>query len=99
MEVEQEIILDFGYCKVYCSQSHFMSLDPRERKVLELRLGLNGNKKHTLQKIAELIDNLVFPNRIVNRERVRQIQEKAKRKLFHPARHIKIVFNDDIDND
>ncbi|MGI6106472.1 MAG: sigma-70 family RNA polymerase sigma factor [Lachnospiraceae bacterium] len=48
-------------------------LDERDRKVLELRFGLNGNKPHTLEEIGSQLG--------VTRERVRQIEDKAIRRL------------------
>jgi RNA polymerase primary sigma factor len=53
------------------------TLTPREEFVLRLRYGLNG-KEHKLIEIAEKIDRSL--------ERVRQIHEKALRKLRHPTR-------------
>ncbi len=53
-------------------------LSERERKVLELRFGLNDNKEHTLQEVSHQFD--------VTRERIRQIEAKALRKLRHPSR-------------
>jgi len=53
-------------------------LSERERKVLELRFGLNNNKEHTLQEVSHQFD--------VTRERIRQIEAKALRKLRHPSR-------------
>jgi len=46
---------------------------PRERRVLSLRLGLGGAKRHTLEEIAEGMG--------VTRERVRQIERRAIRRL------------------
>jgi RNA polymerase primary sigma factor len=54
------------------------SLPPRERKVLELRMGLNGADPQTLDEIAGMFD--------IHRERVRQIEQRALKKLKHPAR-------------
>ena len=57
-------------------------LDPRDRKVLEMRFGLNGNKTHTLEEIGGQLG--------ITRERVRQIENKAIRKLRNPQRLKKI---------
>ncbi len=49
------------------------SLDPKERRILELRYGLRGNKPHTLKEIGKIVG--------LSRERVRQIEMKAIEKL------------------
>ena len=54
------------------------TLTPREEKVLYLRYGLLDGKLHTLEEVGEYFD--------VTRERVRQIEAKALRKLRHPSR-------------
>ncbi len=54
------------------------SLSDRERDVRELRFGLRDGKEHTLEEVSRYFD--------VTRERVRQIEAKALRKLRHPAR-------------
>jgi len=54
------------------------TLKDRERRVLILRFGLNGNDEHTLEQIGQQIG--------VTRERIRQIEEKALRRLRHPTR-------------
>ena len=54
------------------------SLTPRERKVLILRFGLDGCKEHTLEEIGPMFE--------VGKERIRQIEAKALRKLKHPSR-------------
>ena len=53
------------------------SLSPRESKVLKLRFGIDCEEQ-TLEQIADTLD--------VTRERIRQIEAKALRKLKHPAR-------------
>ncbi len=58
------------------------SLTPRERRVLELRFGLEDGKTRTLEEVGELFN--------VTRERIRQIQEKALRRLRHPSRSRKL---------
>jgi RNA polymerase primary sigma factor len=54
------------------------SLTPREERVLRMRFGLGLNKDHTLEEVG-----LQFS---VTRERIRQIEAKALRKLKHPSR-------------
>ncbi len=54
------------------------SLSDRERDVLELRFGLKDGKEHTLEEVSRFFD--------VTRERVRQIEAKALRKLRHPSK-------------
>ncbi|HBI35908.1 TPA: RNA polymerase sigma factor RpoD [candidate division WWE3 bacterium] len=54
------------------------SLNPRERKVLELRFGLKDGRTRTLEEVGKEFG--------VTRERIRQIEAKALRKLRHPSR-------------
>src|SRR3954470_21355926 len=54
------------------------TLTPRERRVVELRFGLEGDKLYTLSEIGAELG--------VTRERIRQIETKALRKLRHPSR-------------
>ena len=53
-------------------------LSERERQVLELRFGLADGKDHTLEEVGQYFN--------VTRERIRQIESKALRKLRHPTR-------------
>ena len=53
-------------------------LSDREREVLEMRFGLNDGKDHTLEEVGKEFG--------VTRERIRQIEAKALRKLRHPSR-------------
>ena len=53
-------------------------LSEREREVLEMRFGLNDGKDHTLEEVGKTFG--------VTRERIRQIEAKALRKLRHPSR-------------
>jgi RNA polymerase primary sigma factor len=53
-------------------------LSEREREVLEMRFGLNDGKDHTLEEVGKEFG--------VTRERIRQIEAKALRKLRHPSR-------------
>ncbi len=54
------------------------SLNPREEKVLRMRFGIDEEGEHTLEEVGE--------NFCVTRERIRQIETKALRKLRHPSR-------------
>ena len=54
------------------------TLTPREAKVLRMRFGLSMNTDHTLEEVGKQFD--------VTRERIRQIEAKALRKLRHPSR-------------
>ena len=59
-------------------QSALAALTDREREVLELRYGLIDGKDHTLEEVGQYFK--------VTRERIRQIEAKALRKLRHPTR-------------
>lgn len=58
------------------------SLTPREQKVLKLRFGLEDGRARTLEEVGKEFD--------VTRERIRQIEAKALRKLRHPSRSKKL---------
>jgi RNA polymerase primary sigma factor len=58
------------------------TLTPRERRVLQLRFGLIDGHQRTLEEVGKRIG--------VTRERIRQIETKALRKLRHPSRSIKL---------
>ncbi len=60
------------------TQKILNSLTPREAKVLRMRFGINMNTDHTLEEVGKQFD--------VTRERIRQIEAKALRKLRHPSR-------------
>ena len=57
-------------------------LTPREAKVLRMRFGIDMNTDHTLEEVGKQFD--------VTRERIRQIEAKALRKLRHPSRSKKL---------
>ena len=58
------------------------SLTPREAKVLRMRFGIEMSTDHTLEEVGKQFD--------VTRERIRQIEAKALRKLKHPSRSRKL---------
>ena len=59
-----------------------LELGERERKVLELRFGLTDGTPRTLEEVGKEFN--------VTRERIRQIEAKALRKLKHPSRSQKL---------
>lgn len=63
-------------------QEILASLTPREAKVLRMRFGIEMNTDHTLEEVGKQFD--------VTRERIRQIEAKALRKLRHPNRAEKL---------
>jgi RNA polymerase primary sigma factor len=60
------------------TQGVLAGLTPREAKVLRMRFGIDMNTDHTLEEVGKQFD--------VTRERIRQIEAKALRKLRHPTR-------------
>ena len=58
------------------------SLTPREEKVIKMRFGLDDGSEHTLEEVGQSF--------AVTRERIRQIEAKALRKLRHPSRSRKL---------
>ena len=54
------------------------TLSPREEKVVKMRFGLEDGSEHTLEEVGRSF--------AVTRERIRQIEAKALRKLRHPSR-------------
>jgi RNA polymerase primary sigma factor len=54
------------------------TLLPRERQILQLRFGLHDGRPHTLEEVGK--------NMRVTRERIRQLEVRALRKLRHPSR-------------
>ena len=60
------------------TQGVLAGLTARESKVLRMRFGINMNNDHTLEEVGKQFD--------VTRERIRQIEAKALRKLRHPSR-------------
>lgn len=60
------------------------TLTPREEKVLRLRFGFDDNRPRTLEEVGKIFN--------VTRERIRQIEAKALRKLRHPSRSRKVKY-------
>jgi RNA polymerase primary sigma factor len=58
------------------------TLSPREEKIIRLRFGLDDGSEHTLEEVGQ--------NFAVTRERIRQIEAKALRKLRHPSRSYRL---------
>ncbi len=67
------------------------TLTPREEKVLRLRFGIGEVSDHTLEEVGQDFN--------VTRERIRQIEAKALRKLRHPSRSNKLKMFVDTDNE
>jgi RNA polymerase primary sigma factor len=65
-----------GLCRA--TREVLETLTPREAKVLRMRFGIGMNTDHTLEEVGKQFD--------VTRERIRQIEAKALRKLRHPSR-------------
>ncbi len=64
-------------------ESILVTLSPREAKVLRMRFGIGMNTDHTLEEVGKQFD--------VTRERIRQIEAKALRKLRHPTRSENLI--------
>jgi RNA polymerase primary sigma factor len=58
------------------------TLTPREEKVIKMRFGLEDGSEHTLEEVGQSF--------ALTRERIRQIEAKALRKLRHPSRSLKL---------
>jgi len=58
------------------------TLTPREERVIKMRFGIGGGSEHTLEEVGQSFQ--------VTRERIRQIEAKALRKLRHPSRSRKL---------
>lgn len=72
---------DISYNDTKCKESIkdiLLSLTERESEVIRMRFGIGKNTEHTLEEIGKQFD--------VNRERIRQIEARALRKLRHPSR-------------
>ena len=80
---------DFGVEEIYFQRALSAALDevlatlsPREEKIIRLRYGLDDGRVKTLEEVGKEFD--------ITRERIRQIEAKAFRKLKHPSRSKKI---------
>ena len=64
------------------------TLTPREERILKMRFGIDEKGGHTLEEVGKVFD--------VTRERIRQIEAKALRKLRHPSRskQLKVIWKD-----
>ncbi|MBV8207923.1 MAG: RNA polymerase sigma factor RpoD [Acidobacteria bacterium] len=65
-----------------CTAHVLRTLTPREEKVIKMRFGLEDGSEHTLEEVGQSF--------AVTRERIRQIEAKALRKLRHPSRSRKL---------
>ena len=66
------------------------TLSPREEKIVRMRFGLEDGSEHTLEEVGQEFQ--------VTRERIRQIEAKALRKLRHPSRSRRLKSFVDRDN-
>ncbi len=64
------------------TESVLQTLTPREERVIKMRFGVGDGKDHTLEEVGQSF--------AVTRERIRQIEAKALRKLRHPNRSRKL---------
>jgi RNA polymerase primary sigma factor len=64
------------------TESVLKSLTPREERVIKMRFGVGDGSEHTLEEVGQSF--------AVTRERIRQIEAKALRKLRHPSRSKKL---------
>ena len=76
-------------------QEALAQLPAREREVLELRFGLNGNGEHTLAEVSKLLPRQNGGKEPIARERIRQIEAKAFRRLRGLAHRGLIALSDD----
>ena len=83
-DVNMQTPSDFATFEGLCKSTHdvLSGLTSREAKVLRMRFGIEMNTDHTLEEVGKQFD--------VTRERIRQIEAKALRKLRHPSRSEKL---------
>jgi RNA polymerase primary sigma factor len=85
--IEDQETIEPGDAALYAglrdaTRSVLDALTPREAKVLRMRFGIEMNTDHTLEEVGKQFD--------VTRERIRQIEAKALRKLRHPSHSQKL---------
>lgn len=79
IEAEDRTEIEGEYSSLKSDLAEAMSiLSEKEKQVLAYRFGLNGGREHTLEEVGQIFK--------VTRERIRQIEAKAMRKLKHPSR-------------
>jgi len=61
--------------------SMLTTLTPREERIIKMRFGFDNGSEHTLEEVGQIF--------ALTRERIRQIEAKALRKLRHPSRSSK----------
>jgi RNA polymerase primary sigma factor len=61
--------------------SMLTTLTPREERIIKMRFGFDNGSEHTLEEVGQMF--------ALTRERIRQIEAKALRKLRHPSRSSK----------
>ncbi len=71
-----EAVINLNLCEQ--TAEVLKTLSPREEKIIKMRFGLQDGSEHTLEEVGQHFD--------VTRERIRQIEAKALRKLRHPSR-------------
>ena len=74
--------MDFGQLLKEQIEGVLQTLTPREHRVLQFRFGLEDGRSRTLEEVGKEFN--------VTRERIRQIEAKALRKLRHPSRSRKL---------
>ena len=82
INIESPVDFATSACLMESTQEVLSTLTSREAKVLRMRFGIDMNTDHTLEEVGKQFD--------VTRERIRQIEAKALRKLRHPSRAEKL---------
>ena len=77
-----EFLLQSQSFTLWCKNNHIAPEQRREEEVLRLRYGLTDGRARTLEEVGQIFH--------VTRERIRQIEAKALRKLKHPTRSRKL---------
>ncbi len=85
MKLLENIVLDEQKSTII--NEALKTLTPREKRVIEMRMGLGEyDREHTLEEVGHAVFNEMSKNTGVSKDRVRQIEAKALRKLRHPER-------------